>query len=554
MIKSIKLDSSSAEASWHLIGECDPITGQALAIEVGEDTNKVIIEYETIPDATGLTWLSKEQTFGRDRPGLFTLGWPINSRSYIPAQDTPQVRMTYTAKVTIPNNDGLRSLMTAVNNLTAKTDANTFFFEMPYPVPLVHIALTVGAYEYHPFTPTLGLFAEKEILAQAAKEFSDLPKRFAAAEALAGPNPYPRFDLAILSPSFAFGGMEGNMLPFITPTILAGDGSLANLIQHETSHLWAGLSVTFTNPAHVFLHEMMNIYLEVLGQEIVDGDSVRADMLRVFHYQKMRESLEELGMTHPDTRLVSDFAGRDPDHVPYGIAYGKSFLFFQHLERLVGRERLLKFLQTFFAHFKNKNINPEIFLAFLESELIQKNEDLKKNRHRFNLNTWFYEPGLPADHPIPQSDEFDRAEKALQQWLEDSDAKNLDTQNWTTRHWIYFLSKLKEKTGVHRLSDLDERFQFTNSKNGEIFSAWAIVAIRNSYEPIYPALEAFLMKIGRGKFVIPLFGELSKKHEKSAWTKALYLKARPLYHTWVRGLVEQKIDCAEELSLLGKGQ
>jgi leukotriene-A4 hydrolase len=551
VIKSVKLDSSPDETIWKLGGEFDPIKGQALEIKVSPDTKKVRIEYETIPEAAGLTWLTKEQTFGKDKPGFFTLGWPINSRSYVPAQDTAQVRMTYSAKITIPQNNGLRSLMTAVNNLTAKKDANTFVFEMPYPVPLVHMALTVGAYDYHAFTPTLGVFAEKEILQQSAKEFYDLPRRFAAAETLAGPNPYPRFDFVMLPPSFAFGGMEGNMLPFITPTLLTGDGSLANLIQHELSHSWPGLSVTFKNPEHVFLHEMMNIYLETLGQEMVDGNVVRADMLRVFHYQKMKEELEELGMSHPDTRLISDFSGRDPDHVPYGIAYGKSFLFFQHLERLVGRERLLQFMQKFFVHFRNQSINPEDFLNFLESELIQKNDDLMAIRNRFNLKAWFYEPGLPDDHPIPQSDEFNKAETALEKWLKGADAKDLETRNWTARHWVHFLAKLKEQTGVQRLSNLDEVFHLTDSQNGEIFSAWGVVAIRNNYEPIYPALERFLLKIGRGKFVIPLFGELSKNSEKSTWTKSLYLRARPLYHSWVRGLVEKKIDCAAELGLLG---
>lgn len=76
---------------------------------------------------------------------------------------------------------------------------------------------------------------------------------------------------------------------------------------------------------------------------------------------------------------------------------------------------------------------------------------------------------------------------------------------------------------------LDEVFDFTHSTNAEIACDWYRVAIRNHYDPVLPALEQYLVKIGRGKFVRPLFTELQLAgyHTELA---AIYAKARGGYH------------------------
>jgi hypothetical protein len=42
-----------------------------------------------------------------------------------------------------------------------------------------------------------------------------------------------RYDLLLLPPSFPYGGMENPCLTFVTPTLLAGDRSLTNVVAHE---------------------------------------------------------------------------------------------------------------------------------------------------------------------------------------------------------------------------------------------------------------------------------------------------------------------------------
>lgn len=45
-----------------------------------------------------------------------------------------------------------------------------------------------------------------------------------------------RYDILLLPPSFPYGGMENPQLTFVTPTLLAGDRSLENVVAHEIAH------------------------------------------------------------------------------------------------------------------------------------------------------------------------------------------------------------------------------------------------------------------------------------------------------------------------------
>lgn len=49
--------------------------------------------------------------------------------------------------------------------------------------------------------------------------------------------------------------MENPCLTFVTPTLLAGDRSLADVIAHELAHSWSGNLVTNQTANAFFLNE-----------------------------------------------------------------------------------------------------------------------------------------------------------------------------------------------------------------------------------------------------------------------------------------------------------
>lgn len=62
----------------------------------------ITINYQTNSESLALNWLTPAQTAGKTLPYLFTQCEPAYCRSVAPLQDTPAVKVTYTAKVTVP--------------------------------------------------------------------------------------------------------------------------------------------------------------------------------------------------------------------------------------------------------------------------------------------------------------------------------------------------------------------------------------------------------------------------------------------------------------------
>ena len=190
----------------------DKILGQALVIELPpskKSTEFVRIEYETSPTASALQWLAPEQTAGKRKPFLFTQSEAIGARSWIPLQDTPQVRMTYKAIIrTSPDVLAVMSAKSEPNDGPGRPIKRNgeYSFSMPEAVPSYLIALAVGDLAFKETGPRTGVYAEKSVLQAAAKEFADTESMIRSGERLFGPYRWDRYDILVLPPSFPLGG------------------------------------------------------------------------------------------------------------------------------------------------------------------------------------------------------------------------------------------------------------------------------------------------------------------------------------------------------------
>lgn len=540
-----KLDITKAEISDGIttketkfsVSKALPLKGSAVNVSIEPSTKFVTLHYSTAPDdADALDWLAPEQTADKKHPALFTQGQAILTRSWIPCQDSPGIRITYDAQIEVPKD--LMAVMSATNP-QEKTADGIYNFTMKQPIPPYLLALAVGDLVFKPVGPRTGVYAEPSMIDKSVYEFADMEKMLEAAEGLYGKYDWERYDVIVLPPSFPFGGMENPRLTFATPTIIAGDRSLVSLIAHELAHSWSGNLVTNATWDDFWLNEGFTVYFERRIMEAVYGkDYVK--MLAVLGFQDLEEDIAMLDAK--DTHLKLNLKDRDPDDGMTDIAYEKGAFFLQMLEEAAGRDKFDNFLKTYFQEHKFQTIITEEFTDYLNKNLI------KPNGLKVNINEWIYEPGVPTSMPKLGSDRFAKVDAEIAKYSapEYYSPQKLEVRDWTTHEWLHFIRHLPKDMENKKVKALDLIFDLSDSGNSEILNAFFEYSIRNGYNhEIDDKICAFLCAVGRRKFLMPLYRAYVERGQINK-AKRCYEKAKVGYHSVSRNSIEKLFAEAEE--------
>lgn len=535
-------DGEGNSLIWHRGTKRDELHGTPIEITLG-DARRVRVNYATSPDAAALQWLTPAQTAGGEKPFLFSQGQAILNRTWIPTQDSPGIRQTWDARITVP--EGIVATMSAEGNVVdgravtgepAGEGKRVFAFRMDQPVAPYLIAIAAGDLAFRSTGPRTGVWAEPSRLDAVADEFAELEKMMTAAESLYGPYRWGRYDVLVLPPSFPYGGMENPLLTFATPTLIAGDRSLVSTVAHELAHSWSGNLVTNATWNDFWLNEGFTSYFENRIMEAIYGPE-RAAMEADLAWTAMQDAIRDAGgLTAPGTRLLLEIPPEgDPDEGLTQIAYDKGATFLRTIEKVVGRERFDGYLRGYFDRFAFQPQTSAGFLADIREHLVRGNAAIEQS---IGLEQWVREPGLPDNAVHIRSTAFELVDRSADNFAAGGPATAVPA-NKSTWEVVRFLDRLPREMAVERLAALDERFDFSNATNSEIRFAWLRLALANRYPPAAASAEAFLTSMGRRKFVLPLFQTMASEGDwGQALARQIYPRARPGYHSVTSGSVD----------------
>jgi leukotriene-A4 hydrolase len=520
-ITKVTLGDEEKETKFEL-GAAVEFHGKPLHITIEPNTTKVNIYYSTNKDAIALQWLTPEQTADKKKPFLFSQGESIWSRTWIPCQDSPGVRFTYNAKVTVPKD--LMAVMSAVNP-QQKNDTGVYTFKQDKAIPSYLMAIAVGDIEFKAIDNRTGVYAEPSLIKKAAWEFAELGKMVIAAEKLYGPYRWGRYDVLVLPPSFPYGGMENPNLTFLTPGVIAGDRSLTSLLAHELGHSWSGNLVTNATWDDIWLNEGFTTYVEHrIGEEIFGKEE--AEMQDVLTRKDLDDNIAEFGATNPDTRLKVSLTGRNPDDGISQIPYVKGYNFLKVIEQAVGREKFDPFIKNYFDAHAFQSITTEDFVKYINDNLIKGDKALAD---KIKLDDWIYKPGIPSNITSVHSDDFTAIDSIQKNWRKIG-VKGLSQKIKSTTEKQHFIDYLPADITAEEMAAIDNEFSFTKNGNFVIKRQWFVQAIRHEYKTAYPAIEQFMIATSRTGSLMTLYKELIKTSEGKTWAKQIFDKAKSGYH------------------------
>ncbi|MDR3673347.1 MAG: M1 family metallopeptidase [Holophaga sp.] len=526
-IHRVWVTASGAEVPFQL-GPEEPILGRRLRLVLPEATHGVSIAYETAPDAMGLQWLEPAQTEGKRQPFLFSQCQAIHARTLVPCQDSAVARVAYDAEVVVP--EGLTAVMSAGPAFDAPgpiPGTRVFHFRMPQPIPSYLLALAVGELESRDLSPRSRVWAEPATVDRAAWEFAGVEPMIAAAERLFGPYDWERYDMLVLPPSFPYGGMENPRMTFLTPTLLAGDRSLVDVVAHELAHSWTGNLVTNATAEHFWLNEGFTVWAERHILKALHGEEASA-LAWAIGQTDLNESLERFRNQPELTLLRTRLDGVDPDDAFSSVPYEKGARLVAALEQAAGEAAFGAFLRAYMRRFRFTSITTEQFCAFTE-------EQLPGLLARVDADAWLHQPGMPGNAPVFRSARLEGLVALAGAWTGGS--RPAKANDWSPNELLVYLQNLPRVLSPEDCAWLDRELGLTARGNFEILVEWLCLAAASGYQPAFPKIREVLLRVGRMKYLRPLYAALGHSPATRELARAAFEQAEAGYHILARRLV-----------------
>ncbi|KAI1812471.1 leukotriene A-4 hydrolase [Poronia punctata] len=512
----LSVKGNSTDLQWTLKDRVAPL-GSPLHVSLPQgvppgEVLKLDIAVETTKDCVGLQWMTPAQTGNKKHPYVYSQCQAILARSIFPCQDTPDVKSTFSFNITSPL--PVVASGVPVSSETQDGDKKLFRFEQKVPIPAYLFALASGDLETASIGKRSVVSTGPEALQDAKWELEEhMDKFLEVAEKLVFDYQWGPYNVLVLPPSFAYGGMENPIFTFATPTIISGDRQNVDVIAHELSHSWSGNLVGCASWEHFWLNEGWTTYLERRIGAVLHGEP-QFGFSSIIGWKALEDSVNLLGAEHEFTKLIINHKGVDPDDAFSSVPYEKGFHFLYYLDRLVGREHFDKFIPHYFRTWARKSLDSyEFKQTFLDFFNNYGNEEIKQKIAQIPWEERFYTPGLP---PKPEFDTayVDSCLALAEKWKQaDYQPSPKDLESFNANQVLVFLQAVQDFStplSVERSNLLGTTYNFSSSKNVELKSAYYLIALTAGDRSVLPGVVDLVASVGRMKYVRPLYRKLNQ--------------------------------------------
>ncbi|KAH8921077.1 hypothetical protein BT69DRAFT_1221940 [Atractiella rhizophila] len=510
---------------------------------------EVKIEYSTSKECAALGWLEPAQTATGTYPFMYSQCQAILARCLVPCQDSPGVKITYTARA----RSKLPILFSGLRVSPPPTDApvygveTEYVYEQPIAIPSYLIAIAGGELGYAATGERTGLWINPKRLEEAKWEFGDYIEKFIkTAESFLTPYVWKSYDLLILPESFPYGGMENPNCTFVTPSLLAGDHSCVDVVAHEISHSWFGNDISCATWEHFWLNEGWTTYTERLIIRAMEGEAAR-DFSFIVRRAELKDALKRFDNEEERIyqRLVTPVKpGDDPDDWFSVVPYEKGSNFLLYLERKFGFDKWMGYVRHYIETFRGKSIRTEdwkddLYAYWKKTE----GEEGVKKLDEVDWDAWLHGEGeIPVEIKYDTT-LADQAYALAAKWNnarsspDSADFSASDLSHFSSDQKVVFLETLASQDiyPSWAIKKLDELYGLNSTKSAEVRSRWFSVALRaNLFKE--DGVE-WVKTQGRMKFCRRFFSDLAAVDKELAIKS--YTAHKEFYHPIARATIER---------------
>lgn len=402
--------------------------------EFAEGKNQIEIEF-----------IAGDRALNRNDEYLYTLFVPDRACTAFPCFDQPSLKAKFKPEITVPKD---WTSVANANLIETKSESeNTIYvFDETQPISTYLFSFVAGKFKSISKTfddMTITMYHREQDLEKLERNTDKLFElKYSSLKWLEDYTkikyPFQKFDFIVI-PSFQYSGMEhpGAVLyrdskMFLDETATIRDElNRANLIAHETAHMWFGDLVTMEWFSEVWLKE---VFANFMAGKIVNPQ-----------YPEINHDLNFLINHYPASYSVDRTKGANPieqelDNMKnagtlYGaIIYHKTPIVMNHLEKLLGEDKLKDGIQEYLSSNMYGNATWDELIEILNSRTEYKLDTWSKS--------WVYEPGMP--HYYTQR-AFDENNKLSSLIIEQNDP-SLKGRQWTQdiKVLVQFSEKNKE--------------------------------------------------------------------------------------------------------------